>query len=192
VKRPRHRPSSIDRLDPEIKAMIGTLRIEHGWTIDEILQRLVELNQPVSRSALARHTKSIEEIGAELRHSREMAKALVEQTDGAGEHRLSDLNLELMHSMVLRLVTATNAGEMVTFQPKDVMFLSASLSSLAATRKADADRRRKDREEAKREMLEAVKKAAGQPGSGLTKATVDEIYHAVLGVAPADAAIPRA
>lgn len=182
MARPRSRPSSIDRLDPEIKRMIGELRIEHGWTIDEILARLLELNQPVSRSALARHTKSIEEIGAELRHSRELAKALVDQTEGASEHRLSDLNLELMHSMVLRLVTATQDGGMVTFEPKDVMFLASSLSSLATTRKNDADRRRKDREEAKKELLAAVSKAAATKGSGLTKATVDEIYHAVLGV----------
>lgn len=182
MRKPNRRPSSVDRLDPEIKRMIGELRIEHGWTIDEILAKLTELQQPISRSALARHTKSIEEIGAELRHSREMAKALVEQADGASEHRLSDLNLELMHSMVLRLVTATNAGEMVQFEPKDVMFLASSLSSLATTRKNDADRRRKDREEAKKELLAAVSKAAATKGSGLTKETVDEIYHAVLGV----------
>ena len=180
--RRRHQPSSIDRLDPEIKRMISDLRIEHGWTIDQIKQKLDELNQPVSRSALARHTKSLEEIGAELRHSREVAKALVEKTDGLAESQIAELNIELMHSMVLRLLTATNAGEMVSFGPEDTMFLSRALGQLASARKTDADRRRKDREEAKKEMLAAVDKVAADKSKGLTKETVDAIYHAVLGV----------
>lgn len=182
MRRPAARPSTVDKLDPEIKRLIADLRLEHGWTIDQIKEKLDELMQPVSRSALARHTKSLEEVGRELRHSREMAKALAEST-GADEARITDLNVELMHNVVLRLVTATSAGEFVSFEPKEVMFLSAALNSLAATRKTDADRRRKDREEAKKEFLESVQKAAEKPGSGLTKATVEEIYHAVLGVA---------
>lgn len=184
MRRPaRHRPSSIDRLDPEIKRLISDLRIEHGWTIDEIRAKLAELGKPVSRSALARHTKSIEEIGAELRHSREMAKQLVESAPIGDDAKIEQLNLELMHSMVLRVMTAERAGEMVTFDPEQIMFLSRALGQLAGARKTDADRRRKDREEAKKEMLKAVEEAAKKPGSGLTKETVDQIYHAVLGVA---------
>lgn len=178
----QHRPSSIDRLDPEIRKLIADLRFERGWTIKEIRKRLLELGQQVSASALVRHTKSIREIGEQLRHSREVAKALVEAAPLGDDARIADLNVELMHSMVLRLVTAKNAGEMITFEPKDVMFLSTALSTLASARKADADRRRKDREDAKKEMLAAVDAEAKRPGSGLTKATVDQIYHAVLGV----------
>ena len=177
----RHRPSSIDRLDPEIKRLISDLRIEHGWTIDEIHQKLIELKQPVSRSALARHTKSIEEIGAELRHSREMAKALVEAAPVGDDARLEQLNLELMHAMVLRLLTATEAGEMVRFEPKEVMFLSSSMAALAGARKTDSDRRRKDREEAQKEFMAKVEETAKKPGAGLTADAVAAIRHAVLG-----------
>jgi hypothetical protein len=178
----RHRPSSVDRLDPEIKRLISDLRIEHGWTIDEIHQKLIELKQPVSRSALARHTKSIEEIGAELRHSREMAKALVETAPVGDDAKLEQLNLELMHSMVLRLLTATNAGEMITLDPENTMFLARALGQLAGARKTDADRRRKDREEAKKEFLGKVEETAKKGGAGLTREAVDAIRHAVLGV----------
>lgn len=177
----RHRPSSIDRLDPDIKRLISDLRIEHGWTIDEIHAKLMELQQPVSRSALARHTKSIEEIGAELRHSREMAKALVEAAPVGDDAKLEQLNLELMHSMVLRLLTATDAGEMVTLDPENTMFLARALGQLASARKTDADRRRKDREEAKREFLGKVEEAAKKPQSGLTADAILAIRQAVLG-----------
>lgn len=184
MRRPlRHRPSSIDQLDPQIKRLIADLRLEHGWTIDQIHEKLQELAQPVSRSALARHTKSIEEIGAELRHSREMAKALVEVAPVGDDAKLEQLNLELMHSMVLRLLTATNAGEMVTLDPENTMFLARALGQLAAARKTDADRRRKDREEAKKEFMTKVEETARKTGSGLTADAVAAIREAVLGTA---------
>ena len=179
----RTQPSSIDRLEPEIKRMIAELRLEHGWGIDEILAKLHELAKPISRSALARHTKSLDELGEALRHSREMAKVLVEKTDGMAESQVADLNLELMHAMVLRILTAEQAGELVTLDPKEAEQLASAMSKMASARKTDAERRRKDREEAKKEFMDGVNKVAADKSKGLTKETVDAIYHAVLGVA---------
>lgn len=181
MRRPMHRPSTVDKLDPEIRKLIADLRLEHGWSIDQIKAKLDELKQPVSRSALARHTKSIEEIGREMRHSREMAKALLEQAAPGEDAKVADLNIELMHTMILRLVTATEGGEMVSLDPKDVMFLTSSLSSLAGARKTDAERRRKDRADAKKELMEKVREVASTKGSGMSKATVDLIAAKVLG-----------
>ncbi len=180
-RRAPHRPSTIDKLDPEIKRLIADLRLEHGWTIEEIRKKLNDLGQQVSWSALQRHTKSIEEIGAELRHSREMAKALVENAPVGDDAKMEQLNLELMHSMVLRLLTATNAGEMVTLDPENTMFLARALGQLASARKTDADRRRKDREEVKKEFMGKVEETAKKGGGGLTKEAVDAIRFAVLG-----------
>lgn len=189
AKRGRHQPSTIDRLDPEIQTLIGELRTNHGWTIDEIRAKLIELGANVSRSALGRHVRSLADVGEQLRHSREMARALAETHGDAPEHKISDLNIELMHSIILRLVTATQDGEhgpeAVTFDPKDVMFLTSALSSLAGARKSDADRRRKDRDDAQKEadrkVLAAVNEGVGKTGSGITAETVDFIRKAVLG-----------
>lgn len=183
----RRRPSSVDRLDPEIKELIGKLRIDNGWTIDEILKKLRQLGQgEVSRSALGRHVKSIEEIGAQLRHSREVAKALIAQVGDAPEDRTADLNIELMHSMILRLVTATNDeadGQPVILDAKEVMFLASSLSSLAGARKTNADMVLKVRQEAAKEAAKAVDKAASKVAGGLTRDTIDTIKREILGVA---------
>jgi hypothetical protein len=182
MRRPlRHRPSTVDQLDPEIKRLIADLRLEHGWTIDQIHEKLKALAQPVSRSALARHTKSLEEIGRDLRHSREMAKALVEAAPVGDDAKMAELNLELMHAMVLRMLTATEDGELVTFEPKESMFMASTLTQLASARKTDAERRRKDREEAKKEFMGKVEEAAKKGGGGLTKEAVDAIRFAVLG-----------
>jgi hypothetical protein len=181
----RRRPSTIDRLDPEIKELIGKLRIDNGWTLDEILKRLRELGQSdVSRSALGRHVKTLEEIGAQLRHSREVAQALVAQVGDAPEDRVADLNIELMHSVILRLVTATNDegdGQPVIFSSEDVRFLSQSLQSLASAKKTNTDVVLKVRTEATKKAAE--KASAAVKARGLGKETADWIYNEVLGVA---------
>lgn len=179
----RRRPSSIDRLEKEVRELIGTLRIDHGWTIDEILAKLKELGKgDISRSALGRHVKTLEEIGAQLRHSREVASALVQQIGDAPEDRVADLNIELMHTMILRLVTATNDagdGQPITFDPESVMFLTRSLQALAGARKTNADMILKLRQEATKE---AAKKAVDAAKTkGLSADTVDFIRKAVLG-----------
>jgi len=175
--------STVDRLDPEIRELIGKLRIDNGWTIDEILKRLRELGQgEVSRSALGRHIKSIEEIGAQLRQSREVANALIAQVGDAPEDRTADLNIELMHTMILRLVTATDDegdGQPVTFGPEDVQFLARSLQSLAGARKTNADMVMKVREKAARDAADRAETAA--KAKGLTAETVKFITNAVLG-----------
>jgi DNA-binding transcriptional MerR regulator len=182
----RRRPSSIDRLDPEIKELIGQLRIDKGWTIDEIrkqLEKLLAEEHLPSRSALGRHVKSLEEIGAQLRHSREVAQALVQQVGDAPEDRVADLNIELMHGMILRLVTATQDegdGRPITFGPEDTMFLTRALQALAGARKTNADMVLKVREAA---MKDAAKKVgAAAKAKGLTKETADFIVNQVLGV----------
>lgn len=187
----RHRPSSIDRLDPQIKAMIGELRIEHGWTIDEIRAKLLELGQPVSRSALGRHTKSLEEIGRELRHSREVAQALVQQLGDAPEDKTAQLNIELTHAMVLRMLTVSEDGAPVSFSPEEAMFISRTLSGLASARKSDAEWKAKTehaayergKRAAEREVLEKVAAKVGTAGSGISAETVEFIRKAVLGAA---------
>jgi hypothetical protein len=181
----RRRPSTIDRLDPEVKDLIGKLRIEHGWSIDEILQKLRQLGQgEVSRSALGRHVKSLEEIGAQLRHSREVAQALVAQVGDAPEDRVADLNIELMHSMILRLVTATNDegdGQPILLGPEETMFMARSLQALAGAKKTNTDMVLKVRVEATKKAAE--KASAAVKARGLGKETADWIYQEVLGVA---------
>jgi hypothetical protein len=179
--RGRRRPSSVDRLDPKIKELIGTLRIDHGWTIDEIRERLVQLvgDSAPSRSALGRHVKSVEEIGAELRHSREIANALTQQLGDAPEDKTAELTIELMHSMVLRLLTTTKDGEPLLLDPESAMQLGRTLSSLAGARKTNQEMIRKQRDEATKEAAKKAVSAAKSKGIGAD--TVEFIRKAVLG-----------
>lgn len=188
MRSPRRRqPSKIDRLDPEIRELIAKLRIDNGWTVTQIYEQLKKLGQTdLSRSGVGRHIKSIEDIGAQLRHSREVANALVAQAGGMPESKQAQLNIELMHSMMLRLLTATNDegdGEPVIFGPEDCMFLARSLQSLASAQKADVERIEKLERSAKEKAREAAALAAvsAAKAKGLSGEHAEAIRQAVLG-----------
>jgi len=186
MRRPQRRqPSSVDRLDPEIKDLIGKLRIDHGWTIDEILKRLRSIGQgaeTISRSALGRHVKSIEEIGAEIRESRDMALALRAATGADSDDRTAELNIELLQTSILRLVTRQRDDEDDKENAGEVKALATALRDLASARKTIQEAVRKARDAAKAEAAAAVEKVAKKVQGGLTRDTVDAIKREILGV----------
>ncbi|WP_448660316.1 phage protein Gp27 family protein [Sphingomonas sp. CJ99] len=181
----RHRPSTIDRKDGEVRELIAQLRIDHGWTIDEIHAKLKEIGQSdISRSALARHTKSLDEIGQELRASREMAKQLMGQLGEGDEDRMLELNVELMQSMLVKMQTSIGEdGQPVTFNPMEAMLLSKTIQQLAGARKTNADFILRLRAETARAAAKAVDEVAKTRPAGLTRETVDEIKRQIMGIA---------
>ncbi|MEO6359333.1 MAG: phage protein Gp27 family protein, partial [Sphingomicrobium sp.] len=91
-------------------------------------------------------------------------------------------NIELMHSMILRLVTATNDdgdGQPVILDAEQTMFMARSLQALAGARKTNRDMILKERkaatEEAAKRSVDAAK------SQGLSGDTVEFIRKAVLG-----------
>jgi len=166
-----NRPSSIDQLPDEVKSAIGKLRLQ-GRTIDEILAHLAQMDVEVSRSALGRHVQKMATIGERMKLSRDMATALVDRFGAEPDNRLARLNLEMMHSLVLDVMTAQTVneatGEMTPVQldAEQVMFLSRSLQSLASAQKTDQERFLKAKQEAAREAAKNVGEAATKLGLG--------------------------
>lgn len=182
----RRQPSSIDKLPPEVRELIGRLR-QDGRTIDEIMNKLTELDVDVSRSALGRHVKGLAEVGEAMRRSREIATALVGRFGDEPDNRMARLNIEMMHGLVMSTITAAvTAGEdgeaqPVTLDPEQVMFLSKSLGELARAQKTDTDRQLKLRQEMAKDAAKAAETVAR--AKGISADTIKAITHAVLGVA---------
>ncbi len=187
-----NRPSSIDRLPEPIRALIGQLR-QDGRTIDEILDKLRELDVEVSRSAVGRHVKSLAEIGADMRRSRDIASALVGQFGAEPDDKLARLNMELMHGVIFQIMTAASKpgedgeeGGPVTFSAGDAMFLAKALQSLTSASKTDAEKTIRLREEAEKkaraEAAAAVDRVAKRTEAGLSKDTVNAIKREILGL----------
>jgi DNA-binding transcriptional ArsR family regulator len=178
------RPSSIDRQPPEIRELIGKLR-QDGRTIDEILEKLRELQSDVSRSALGRHVKQLDAIGEEIRRSRAAADAIVQRFGDAPESRTARLNIELMHSLLMKLLVGEDGG-VVKLEPQEAFFVSTSLQKLAQASKSDVDREviirkdlaaRLDKDLAK---VETEARAAGE--QGLSAERIAQLRREFLGV----------
>ncbi|MEZ5648639.1 MAG: phage protein Gp27 family protein [Alphaproteobacteria bacterium] len=160
------RTSSVKRQPPEILELIGKLRAA-GKTIDEILAKLqeLELEQPVSRTALGRHIKEIDGIREHIGKSRTIAQALIEKLGDGPDMRTARLNIELLHSMILKLLV-TEEGQVLEIDGKAAFFLAKTLKDLAAASKSDADREKVIRDAIQKE----AKKKIDQLGAAMGKA----------------------
>lgn len=174
------RPSTIQRLPGELRELISDLRGK-GRTIDEILSKLRELDVDVSRSALGRHVKQLDKIGDEIRRSREVAEALVRQYGDAPESRAAKMNIELMHSLVTRLMISED-GERAEFEPREAMQMATALQKLVQASKQDVDRETLVRKEFARKLDEAVAAAEEAGERGLSPERLAELRRGFLGV----------
>lgn len=185
ARRKKNTPSSIDRLDPEIRELIGKLRIDHGWTIDEIRQRLIDMGQQdvPSRSALGRHIRSLADVGADLRETQVYAEALAKEAGSKNASQLLDVNAQLLHANMFKLMLAEREGEGIQLDSKQAKEFSEALRNLALMRKTEFE----TIEKAEKRAAEKATKAAAEKATtaarakGLSKDTVEAIRFAVLG-----------
>lgn len=144
--------STITRLPGEVRELIGKLRTQ-GRTIDEILEKLRELEIGVSRSALGRHLKQIDGIADEIGRKRIVAEAVVARFGDEPDDRGERLNIELMHALLTKAMVAED-GTTVDLNSREAMQFSTAVNRLVAASKMAAERELKIREEAKKEATE--------------------------------------
>jgi len=179
------RPSSIDKLPQEIRDEIASLR-GAGHTIDEILASLRELHSAeISRSALGRHIKTMEEVGRDIRQSREIAEMLVRQLGDEPESRVVQANIQLMHSFMMKLFIGDDeAIKAIRQDPQSIMMMAKALDHLTRSSKTDADfvAKVEARVEARiRAETEARLKTVVKE-KGMTAETASVIRNRVLGM----------
>ena len=176
------RVSTIRRLPREIRDEIANLR-ESGRTIDEILEHIRTMNVDVSRSAMGRHVKEIDEIAREIRQQREIAIAISKDIGAKTQGELARGNIELLQSLIMRAAGASSTSG--KFDAKELMFFAKAVSDLSKGAKLDIDAqiviaKEKARQEATEKAADvAVKEAKRQ---GLSVDTVNAIKSKILGV----------
>lgn len=188
------RPSSIDQLEPEIRDEIGRLR-GNGHTLDEILAALRELDVThISRSALGRHVQSMDKVGAKLRHSRNIAEALVRQLGGEPASRSAQLNIELLHSAVLDLFLAAQNAEggkpdgrgiaALNGNPEGIMMLAKALDHLTKSAKSDIENQKAIEERVERRLKAQAEKHVVSEAKkrGISAETARALMQGAFGV----------
>lgn len=184
------RPSRIDRMDPEIREIIGRLR-QHGKTIDEILDHLRTMEIDVSRSALGRHVQSMEKVGERMRRSRAIADALARQIGDTSESKLTSLNIELLHGFVFDFLasaeddSAEGAGAKAMLrEPMAMKLFSEAVERLTKASRHNADFvdqvEKRAAARAKTEAAKAVDAIAKE--KGISADTLAAIKAGIFGV----------
>jgi hypothetical protein len=185
------RPSSIDRLPPELREAIRALR-ERGRTIDEILGHLQGMEAEVSRSALGRHVQKLDRIGERLRRSRLISETLRPQLGDAPESDLARYNIEVLQSFIFELLElgadpeaegAEDAAKLLK-NPKALETLSQSLANLTRASRTNVDFLAKVEERAAAKARAAAATAAERTAKerGLSGETIAAIQRSILGL----------
>ncbi len=179
-------PSSIDRLPEEIRKLIAELR-DRGHTIDEILVHLNAMDVEVSRSAMGRHVKKMEQVTARIRQSRQLAESVARSFGDKEQSQVLKTNIEILHSILMKsMVGADDEDSEIILSAKDGMMMATALEKLSKARSQDFDTeikvaREKERMVTLDKAVEAVTKTSKE--KGLTAETVDAIKKSILGVA---------
>lgn len=183
----RRQPSSIDKLEPELKEVLADLR-RKGVTVSKIHEALVALGGDVSRSAVGRYVKSMAEVAEEMRKAEGMARFLVEEFGEETDERIGRANMRIMQGGILQLLTERPVGEdgaPVQLDAGEAKELSLALQRLISAQRMDAERALKLKAEAKKEAQEAAAKAVdkvAKTAGGMTRETIDAIKAEILGL----------
>jgi hypothetical protein len=173
--------SSIEQLPQELFDEIN--RALRTKTIDEVVAHMAQLGAELSRSAVGRHKRKVEEVAARLKNSRIVAEAIGKELGDSTDDKLAALNIELLHDQVMKIMSGGEDGVEVTMEPKELRLMADALFRLAAARKLDVERIVKVRQETAKAAAQVVEKTLKTEAPGLSPSTVASIREKVLGVA---------
>lgn len=186
IRRKKQTPSSIDKLEPEIRELIAELRVDKGYTIDEVRAALIKeigKERAPSRSALGRHVRHLADVATDLRETTIYAEALAKEAGDKSGTELLDLNTQLLQANMFKLMLAERDGEGIQLGTKETKEFSEALRNVALARKNSLDlvEKAEARAAAKATKEAAENATTAARSKGLSQDTVDAIRFAVLG-----------
>lgn len=177
------RPSSVDRLGPEVREQIGRL-LDEGRSLDEIMAHLGALEvREISRSALGRYTQRVNKLSENRRRAMFVAQA-VERDFGADPE--NKLLRHLIKSVEVDLFDILNSEDPDAPPPdaKSSLTVAQTLERLVRTSRHDAALRETiEKRAAEKERKAAAGRASeAAKAKGMSSETADFIAAQVLGV----------
>lgn len=172
--------SSIDKLPAELVAAINRLRGQ-GRTIDELMAYLADMNTQISRSALGRHVKGLDEAINRMRDMRIISETLVDKLGDAPGSQQAQVTIEMLTGMIMEFVMNRETDQN---DPQGLMQLAKALDHLGRANKSNVDfviaAEKRAREQAQREAAQAVETVG--KSEGLSDSTVEKILDKIFGV----------
>lgn len=182
------RRSSIEQLPADLSALCNRL-IREGSTIQQITDKLNELDANVSSSAVGRYTKSAREQMKRYRDAQQVAGMWVEQIGENSRGDVATLCGQMLtgiaHATLDQIATqqmqAEDDGKPVKpMKAMDLMLLAKALESMESSTKRSMERR----EKIERQVLERQAKAAEgvAKSQGMSNEHWEQIRAKFLGI----------
>jgi len=181
----KQQPSTIDRLPDDIRTRLQELLRDPRVTQLEATARinaiLAEEGHPgrLSKSAVNRYAVRMEEVGAKLRESREIASMWIGKLGSEPAGAVGKLLNEIVRNLAFR--AAMNASEKDNVDPKMLKNLAIAVHRLEQAAEKNARVEEQIRKRALEEAAEAVGKTARQ--AGVSDETIKIIRRDVLRMA---------
>ncbi len=192
------RKSSIDRLEPEIKAYIQAMLASGSMTLDELIADLRErypaqsgTGELPSRSALHRYGSKLDRRLAAIRASTEAAKLIQAQAGDDKDARSEALTALVQTELFEAILSLQEADDPDIDQAERVGMLSAAAKNIATLTRSSVNLKEfqakveaRAKEEARREQLEEQQArfdALGQSGE-IDQATLAKVIKAAYGL----------
>lgn len=128
---------SIEKLDKRIIDVANQL-IKDGYTIDEIVLKLQELGADVSRSAVGRYAKSVNETMEQYKKAQAVAKVWADKLENEPDGDISQLLIQMLSTVAFQTVGTMGDAEKPA-KAMDVMLLSQAIKNLSGTSKTKLD-----------------------------------------------------
>ena len=175
-------PTSIDKMDPKVREEINRLRIDNGFTIEQIVEHLKTMGVTVSKSVMGRHVLKIDDVGRRIREARAIAEGLAPTLANKDDGQLINLNVELLQSAAMRLLSATDdKGEDVQLTAMQAQQIGKALEASSKAQAINANRVLKVRKETAQKVAAEVGKMA--KAEGWSADTVARVREHILKVA---------
>ncbi len=184
------RPSSIDRLPPDIlerlHALLRDPRISQTQTVAEINAILERegAGQRISRSALNRYAQKMNAVGERLQQSRQVAEMWIAKLGAAPQGEVGKLVNEILRTLAFDLTLTLQSGEITEARApavaKMLKEMSIAMERLEKAASENVKRTEEIRRQAAEEAAEVAEKVARQ--GGLSADSVQELRRAILGV----------
>lgn len=187
------RKSSIDRLDPQIKAYIQAMLASGGVTLDELIADLQE-RFPVaskagdlpSRSAMGRYGQKLERRLAAIRASTEAAKLIQAQAGDDKDARSEALTALVQSELFEAILLLQEADDPEADQAERVALLSKAAKNIATLTRSSINLKvfqARVEEAARKKALADAAETAGEEGKkqGLSAQGVQALRAAIAG-----------
>jgi hypothetical protein len=185
------RPSTIDRLPADILAQLHELlrdprvsQLDATAKINAVLEADGHEDR-VSKSAVNRYSMRMEEVGARLRQSRQVAEMWVGKLGSAPQGQVGKLLNEIIRTLAFETaMDAAESGNPVS--PKMLKDLAIAVQRLESAANMNDEREAKIREAARKAALEEAAgkvEEAAKASKGMTRESIDTIKREILGIA---------